>query len=48
MSVLQSEFAISLITIFYLKTNFIYYPYFFAIQEKTHLSFLGENLFPFF
>lgn len=41
MSVLQSEFAISLITIFYLKTNFILHPYFFAYKKNT-LSFLGK------
>lgn len=42
MSVLQSEFAISLITIFYLKTNFILHPYFFAYKKK-HIVFFGET-----
>lgn len=42
MSVLQSEFAISLITIFYLKTNFILHPYFFAYKKK-HIAFFGET-----
>ena len=42
MSVLQSEFAISLITIFYLKTNFIFTSLFLCIQEKTHCLFWGN------
>lgn len=42
MSVLQSEFAISLITIFYLKTNFILHPYFFAYKKK-HIVFFVET-----
>ena len=41
MSVLQSEFAISLITIFSYKTNFILHPYFFAYKKNT-LSFWGK------
>ena len=41
MSVLQSEFSISLITIFYLKTNFILHPYFFAYKKFDTIA---ENL----